>query len=136
MYRCIQHPGECDGTWLVHFDGRVGWTGSPEEVLDVQSMFQALRMAKFQRWGQSDVRYLFYLTLPPVRHWQVLMALMEYYCMPADFKVQILEEAELYDEHENLWNELSEMLGGEASKNSCAKRKHTLIPILHTCVHS
>lgn len=41
------------------------------------------------------------------------MALMEYYCMPADFKVQILEEEELYDDHAPLWDDLSEMLGGE-----------------------
>lgn len=41
------------------------------------------------------------------------MALMEYYCMPADFKVQILEEEELYDDHSPLWEDLSEMLGGE-----------------------
>lgn len=44
---------------------------------------------------------------------QVLMALMEYYCMPADFNVQILEEEELYDEHAKIWDDLSEMLGGE-----------------------
>ncbi len=44
------------------------------------------------------------------------MALMEYYCMPADFNVSILEEDELYDDHAQLWDELSEMLGGEASE--------------------
>lgn len=44
------------------------------------------------------------------------MALMEYYCMPADFNVSILEEDELYDDHAQLWDELSEMLGGEASR--------------------
>lgn len=43
------------------------------------------------------------------------MALMEYYCMPADFNVSILEEDELYDDHAQLWDDLSEMLGGEAS---------------------
>lgn len=41
------------------------------------------------------------------------MALMEYYCMPADFNVQILEEDELFDDHAQLWDELSEMLGGD-----------------------
>ena len=46
---------------------------------------------------------------------KVLMALMEYYCMPADFNVSILEEDELYDDHAQLWDDLSEMLGGEAS---------------------
>lgn len=43
------------------------------------------------------------------------MALMEYYCMPADFNVQILEEDELFDDHAQLWDELSEMLGGDVS---------------------
>eukprot|EP00903_Cladosiphon_okamuranus_P009378 g8942.t1 len=46
---------------------------------------------------------------------KVLMALMEYYCMPADFNVSILEEDELYDDHAQLWDELSEMLGGEVA---------------------
>lgn len=41
------------------------------------------------------------------------MALLEYYCMPADFSVQILEEDELYEQHAQLWDELSEILGGE-----------------------
>lgn len=50
------------------------------------------------------------------RERKVLMALMEYYCMPADFNVSILEEDELYDDHAQLWDELSEMLGGEASQ--------------------
>lgn len=50
---------------------------------------------------------------PPFLVPQVLMALMEYYCMPADFNVSILEEDELYDDHAQLWDDLSEMLGGE-----------------------
>lgn len=51
---------------------------------------------------------------------KVLMALMEYYCMPADFNVSILEEDELYDDHAQLWDDLSEMLGGEASAEQFA----------------
>ena len=66
------------------------------------------------------------------------MALLEYYCMPADFKVQILEEDELYDEHAQLWDELSEMLGGEVrvaeSHSFCAQSRilscRTMTPVV------
>ncbi|CAB1101471.1 unnamed protein product [Ectocarpus sp. CCAP 1310/34] len=70
--------------------------------------------------GNNDEAVFFwvgrYATLALQEHGaKVLMALMEYYCMPADFNVSILEEDELYDDHAQLWDDLSEMLGGEVA---------------------
>lgn len=56
------------------------------------------------------------------------MALMEYYCMPADFDVSILEEDELYDDHAQLWDDLSEMLGGEVMPETYDTRTDSKCP--------
>ncbi|CAM9705623.1 unnamed protein product [Phaeothamnion confervicola] len=45
---------------------------------------------------------------------KALMALMEYYRMPSDFPVHILEEAELYEDAAAHWEEMADSLGGEA----------------------
>jgi hypothetical protein len=47
---------------------------------------------------------------------KALMCIMEYFCLPGDFPVDIIEEESIYGEHAQLWDDMSEgALGGECA---------------------